>query len=159
MNPTTTRDATHNFHAPENWDPTKDGECGVLQVRAETYGKRELVQLVSTWKPTADELARLNAGGVIECMLLTTSQPPMALAVVDPVRPVSIATPDLVLRDDGKSSYTEPGTGQITDERTDSEFPMADAAAAAAPEPADEFGARNLAEATITINEEAHGHG
>lgn len=87
MTPTNTRGATHNFHAPKNWDEAKDGACGALEVRAETYGESGLMQLVSTWHPSADELARLNAGGVIECMLITTGQPPMTLAVVDALVP------------------------------------------------------------------------
>jgi hypothetical protein len=85
MKPTITRGATHNFQAPENWDASTDGPCGDLQVRAETFGERQIVELISTWKPTEHELARLNAGGVIEIGLCTTTQPPIRAYVVNPV--------------------------------------------------------------------------
>jgi hypothetical protein len=88
MRPTVTRNATHNFQKPANWDDSTDGPCGDLQVRAETFGDREIVELISTWKPSADELDRLHDGGVIEIGLCVTSQPPMRAYVVDPVHPV-----------------------------------------------------------------------
>lgn len=84
MRPTKTRSATHNFHAPENWNPETDGVCGSLEVRAEVFGEREIVQLVSTWKPTEEELAHLNRGGVVEIGLCQATQPPMCASVVDP---------------------------------------------------------------------------
>lgn len=87
MLPTVTRGATHNFQKPENWNDQTDGSCGDLQVRAETYGERNIVELISTWKPTPSELAHLNAGGVVEIGLSTTNQPPMRAYVVDPVEP------------------------------------------------------------------------
>jgi hypothetical protein len=79
-----TRNSTHNFQKPANWDTEKFGECGDLLVRAQT-GEGDVVQLVSTWKPSAAELAHLNRGGVIEMLLCTVSQPPCTLYVVDPV--------------------------------------------------------------------------
>src|ERR1700757_2469177 len=85
MRPTKTRGETNCFKAPKNWDPEKDGECGDLSVRVEYYGERKLIQHVSTWKPSAADLEFLNNGGVIECMLVAAGQPPMALAVVEPV--------------------------------------------------------------------------
>lgn len=85
MRPTRTRDANRNFHAPENWDTELDGPCGVLEVRVtEDYGKRNLVNCVSTWKPDADELAHLARGGVIELSIIG-AQPPVVLYVVDPM--------------------------------------------------------------------------
>lgn len=84
MKPTNTRAATHLFAKPANWNSEKDGECGDLIVRAETYGKSEIVQLVSTWKPSEAELVMLQNGGVIEVSLCTPSQPAMAVAVVEP---------------------------------------------------------------------------
>lgn len=87
MRPTVTRGATHNFQKPENWDDEADGKCGDLQVRAEVYGERQVIELISTWKPSQHELFLLNAGGVIEVGLTTVSQPPMRLYVVDPVEP------------------------------------------------------------------------
>jgi hypothetical protein len=91
MKPTITRGATHNFHAPKNWDAaTMGGECGVLQVRAETFGKAEVVELISTWKPSEGELAILREGGVIEIGLCQATQPPMSVNVVDPVNPALV---------------------------------------------------------------------
>jgi hypothetical protein len=80
-----TRGTTHRFGKPENWDADVGGaECGDLLVRAELFGDTRVVQLTSTWKPSDAELAHLNRGGVIECHLLTPTQPPMMLSVVDP---------------------------------------------------------------------------
>jgi hypothetical protein len=86
MRPTFTRGATHNFQPPENWDAkTMDGKCGDLQVRAATFGEANVIELVSTWKPTEYELKMLNEGGVIEIGLCTAIQPAMRAYVVEPV--------------------------------------------------------------------------
>lgn len=85
MRPTVTRGARHNYQKPENWDDEKDGPCGDLQVRKELYGSRGIVQCVSTWKPSADELRALLAGGVVELAICAIDQPPCAVYVVDPV--------------------------------------------------------------------------
>lgn len=88
MRPTVTRGAQHNYQKPENWDDDKDGPCGDLQVRKELYGSRGIVQCVSTWKPSAEELRMLNAGGVVELAICTLDQPPCAVYAVMPVAPV-----------------------------------------------------------------------
>lgn len=85
MRPTATRGAQHNYSKPENWDDAKDGPCGDLQVRKELYGQRGIIQCVSTWKPSAEELRMLNAGGVVECAICALDQPPCALYAVMPV--------------------------------------------------------------------------
>lgn len=90
MRPTVTQGATHNYQAPENWNEETEGPCGDLQVRASTFGEREIIELTSTWKPTEFELAKLNAGGVIEVGLCLVNQPPMRVYVVDPVEPALI---------------------------------------------------------------------
>jgi hypothetical protein len=100
MKPTKTRGMTNLFKAPANWNPATDGECGDLEVRRQFYGTRGIIDHVSTWKPSADELAHLNRGGVIEMSLLTPVQPPASLSVVDPV--------DTVIVDD------RPGTKALT---------------------------------------------
>jgi hypothetical protein len=87
MKSTITRGAAHNFQAPENWNEETDGKCSDLQVRAETMGEREIVELFSTWKPTEYELRQLNAGGVIEIGICSVTQPAMQVGVVDPVEP------------------------------------------------------------------------
>lgn len=85
MKSTTTRGATHNYIAPENWDPATDGQCGDLQVRVELYGGRGIIDNVSTWKPSAEDIAHFNRGGVLELSVLALTQPPVGLCVVDPV--------------------------------------------------------------------------
>ena len=88
MRPTFTRGATHIFEPPKNWQPETDGECGDLQVRVETFGERNIVELFSTWKPNAAEIAHINAGGVIEIGICTATQPVMRARIVDPVEAV-----------------------------------------------------------------------
>ena len=64
--------------APKGWD---QGEvpCGALPItRTECDG---LPCVVSYWKPTADELAMLNAGGSVALWVAGTSMPPVMLAV------------------------------------------------------------------------------
>jgi hypothetical protein len=88
MKPTTTRGATNLYHAPENWDPeTMGGECGDLEVRVETYGTAKNNECISTWKPSAEELLMLNAGGVVEIGLSVANQPVMRAYVVPPTMP------------------------------------------------------------------------
>ncbi len=83
MRPTKTREANKVFTKPKNWDDAVDGTCGDLEVRIQPFGKR-LVDFVSTWKPSQEELAQLNRGGVNE-LVIVGSQPPVMLQVVDPV--------------------------------------------------------------------------
>lgn len=117
MRPTVTRGATHNFTAPANWDETTDGKCGDLQVRAELVGERQIVELFSTWKPTEDDIAHINRGGVVEIGICSGTQPAMQVGVVDPVEPALL-------------KYVAPQAGEVVERPP-----------------------------TITINEEAHGHG
>jgi hypothetical protein len=72
-------------------------------VRAETLGDRKIVELISTWKPTMEELAALNQGGVIEIGLCITNQPPMRAYVVDPVEPelLKYVAPLTTINEDG----------------------------------------------------------
>jgi len=86
MIPTKTLGMTHAFSAPENWDADKDGKCGTLEVRMQLVGESRFVELVSTWKPSAEELAVLNAGGVIEIALAQATQCVMRAYVVEPVK-------------------------------------------------------------------------
>src|SRR5258708_5690937 len=85
MRPTKTRDANKTFTKPKGWIDEIDGGCGDLEVRIEPFGAR-LVDFISTWKPSAEDLAHLNRGGVIELSVIG-GQPPVALTVVDPVFP------------------------------------------------------------------------
>lgn len=85
MNPTATKGATHLFEKPSNWDALADGAvCGDLQLRVETFGKG-IVETFSTWKPSVEELALLNAGGVVEVSLCQAGVPAMSVQVVEPI--------------------------------------------------------------------------
>jgi hypothetical protein len=84
MRPTITRDATHRYAAPENWNDA-NGECGDLMVRVDLYGVDKVIECVSTWKPDDDELLMLNAGGGIEIGLSIPNQCVMRAYVVPPV--------------------------------------------------------------------------
>lgn len=83
MKPTNTRGATNNFIKPENWSDDL-GVCGSLEVRAQLLAG-QWRSVTSTWKPSAEDLAMLNAGGVLEVTLLRTQQPPMSMEVVAPI--------------------------------------------------------------------------
>ena len=70
---------THNFSKPKNWDDERDGRCGTLPVRVEEVGLYNYHY--STWKPDAEELALLNAGGAVE-LCCVGQQPPVSVGVV-----------------------------------------------------------------------------
>lgn len=110
-----TRDETHVFKKPGNWDECSGGnDCGDLSVRADKFANTEIVQLNSTWRPTADELAKLNRGGVIEVSLLQPTQPPMCVGVVDPIEEVIVddrhGSKSITINEDGHGlGYDEHG--------------------------------------------------
>lgn len=80
-----TQGETHpNFAKPANWDDEKDGPCHSISARVESYGQRGLVNVISTWKPDAHDLAHLNRGGVIE-LSQVGGMLPSAMRTVDPV--------------------------------------------------------------------------
>lgn len=78
MIPVPTKNATHIFGKPKNWDEIRDGQCRALSVRREVVNGR--AEFVSTWKPSLEEIQVLQDGGTI---LLTVCgvQPPVALHV------------------------------------------------------------------------------
>jgi len=80
MKPVPTKGETNPFVKPEGWDDERDGRCGVLSVRVETHGVRNYH--ISTWKPDADELAKLASGACVE-LTCVGLQPPVAVAVGD----------------------------------------------------------------------------
>ena len=71
--------ATHNFGAPKNWDPDRDGYCGVLPVRMESDGSN--LWMVSSWEPTKEELQLLLAGGTVHLRLSAPAHPVVSLSV------------------------------------------------------------------------------
>lgn len=67
--------ATLWMGAPKGWTPEKDGNCSHLAVQVVDGNIYQ-----SSWEPTADELAMLNAGGSI-VLSVVGGQPPVALSV------------------------------------------------------------------------------
>jgi len=74
MIPTTIKDANRTYVRPSDWDASLQGECVDLPVRVQD----DLHQ--SAWRPTPDELAILNAGGVA-VLTVWGHQPVVALGV------------------------------------------------------------------------------
>lgn len=109
MLPTKTRDANHTFEPPRDWEKTCPGEtCSALEARIELHGER--VAIVSTWKPTPDELRLLNEGGVIEQSIMSVRLPPSRLTVVPGPLPATIAIrEDNHYTHDRGMSYDEHG--------------------------------------------------
>lgn len=70
--------ATKVLGPPEGWDADKDGACTKLAVRIVNDGEADIFQ--SAWEPTPDELAKLNAGGVV-ILSVYGAQLPVVLAV------------------------------------------------------------------------------
>ena len=68
-----------DFAKPRTWDDERDGKCGVLPVRVEPHGLYNYHY--SAWKPDAEELALLNAGGAVE-LCCVGQQPPVSMSVV-----------------------------------------------------------------------------
>lgn len=64
--------------APAGWD---QGElpCSALPITRTHVG--DMLAVVSYWRPTAEELAVLNAGGHLELSVLGASMPPVQLSV------------------------------------------------------------------------------
>lgn len=86
MQPTRTRDKTAIFVKPRNWNDVADGVCGDLEVRAAQYGTTPgLMEYVSTWKPSPDDITKMLAGQVIEISFICDFHPPVGLSVVEPV--------------------------------------------------------------------------
>jgi len=75
MEPTRIKNANRIYTAPTNWDVQKDGECLDLHARVISEG------IESAWKPSAAELAELNAGGVVVLRVYSVSQPPVMMYV------------------------------------------------------------------------------
>lgn len=64
--------------APEGWNQA-ELPCGALPItRMEADGHPAVV---SFWKPTAEELAMLNAGGSVALWVLGQSMPPVSVEV------------------------------------------------------------------------------
>lgn len=85
MKPVHIKDANADFVKPPDWDDKTMGTCGSLPVRKQvvgTPGSGAYLSLRSNWKPSAEELAHLVRGGVVE-LECCGSQPAVSVSVVD----------------------------------------------------------------------------
>ena len=83
MKPIRTKDETHLFQAPPDWDKEAYGECGELGVCVSPLDPNDPsspLTYTSSWAPSHEELDTLNAGGVIT-VTLVAEQPPLVLGV------------------------------------------------------------------------------
>jgi hypothetical protein len=64
--------------APVGWNQG-DLTCAALPITRAKFGDMEAV--VSYWRPSAEELAVLNAGGSVELAILGRTIPPVMLSV------------------------------------------------------------------------------
>lgn len=64
--------------APAGWNQGAL-PCSALPITRAKFGEMEAV--VSYWRPSAEELAVLNAGGSIELAILGRTMPPVMLSV------------------------------------------------------------------------------
>jgi hypothetical protein len=65
---------------PDDWDAAKFGECVDLHVKA-FRTEEGLAQLQSTWLPSPQELALLQAGCPIILTIIGTQHPPVRVEV------------------------------------------------------------------------------
>lgn len=73
--------ATHRYGQPKDWDEEKNGKCQTLPVRVHDVGGMQC--MTSSWQPTPEELARLNAGAPVHLHIFSCVHPPVCLTVED----------------------------------------------------------------------------
>lgn len=83
MRPVNIKDANVEYAKPRDWDDAKFGPCGTLSVRRDVIGTGDSARLsmFSNWKPSANELRVLNAGGCVELECCGV-QPAVSIGVV-----------------------------------------------------------------------------
>ncbi|MYM34923.1 hypothetical protein GTP38_11300 [Duganella sp. FT94W] len=64
--------------APKDWNQA-GLPCSALPITRAKFGDMEAV--VSYWRPSAEELAVMNAGGSVELAILGCTMPPVMLSV------------------------------------------------------------------------------
>ncbi len=76
--------------APKDWNPERDGECGVLPIRvfppSALEGKSPLQYCESAWEPTPAELEALNAGGQVVLRVVGWQVPVMIYVEAPPAQ-------------------------------------------------------------------------
>lgn len=84
--------ATAKFAKPRDWNEKEAGPCGDLWIRFDRYGP--YLQHNFAWKPDAEQLKLLNAGGAIEVHIINEYMPPVGVSVVyDPEAKATSDTP------------------------------------------------------------------
>lgn len=78
MNPTQHKTSNRVLGAPVGWDQ-KDVPCGAIAIRDGVEGTLRTV--TTHWRPSAEELALLNAGGLVTLTVPGISMPPAAIGV------------------------------------------------------------------------------
>lgn len=76
MRPTQHPSNNRVLGAPKGWDQ-KELPCGALPITDMVY--ENIPHVVSFWRPTADELAVLNAGGTVALWITGHTMPPVSL--------------------------------------------------------------------------------
>jgi hypothetical protein len=82
MNPIRPKSTTRELGKPVDWDEAKNGKCDTLPIEDLTIDT--LLFMRSLWKPSADELATLNAGGCVELYIQGSVHPVVAMSVSQP---------------------------------------------------------------------------
>lgn len=80
MKPLPIKGQTRDLGKPRNWDDAKLGHCGSLSIRDENFNGMPV--MVSLWKPDAEELRVLNAGGGVQLHVFGNVHPPVAVNTV-----------------------------------------------------------------------------
>ncbi len=73
---------TRSIGKPAGWDEALDGPCGTLHVRDQIDITSGINFMQSLWKPTRDELAVLNGGGMILLSIAGAVHPVMSMEIV-----------------------------------------------------------------------------
>lgn len=79
MEPGKIRNHTRALGAPSNWDPERDGRCGVLHIRDEVHGRMPI--MVSAWTPSELERARIAEGHPVILTVIGNAHPPVSIEV------------------------------------------------------------------------------
>ena len=77
MKPAMFREMTHVLGAPPDWNPETRGECLGLPVAVD----QQRMTFTSCWVLEPEDVAALANGGRVFVEIVSTSQPPMSIAV------------------------------------------------------------------------------
>jgi hypothetical protein len=80
MTPVPLTDKTRSLGKPKDWQD-QDGECGALDIYDNETPNGNF--MISAWKPDADEMETLNAGGFVFLHIRGYSHPVVAITVAE----------------------------------------------------------------------------